>query len=400
MTKSVYHTTGRRASGHFSSNNIRLVHSGPEFFDLLESLIGQAVAEIQFQFYVFNDDTTGWRIARALVEAANRGVAVYILIDGYKAGSLSGDFLRFLDVPNIHLERFEPLFRSRKFYVGRRMHHKIAVFDGNRTLIGGINIADRYMGTDTTPAWLDFALYLEGAATAQVRAVSTRYWKDETGDTIDTKLPEGLLPAHRKAGDTLEHCSVRIRRNDWVKGYNEIWKSYFEIFNHATESIVVMCSYFLPGWTFLRRIKKAIARGVRVQVILAGQSDVMLAKHAERYLYRWMLRNGVEVYEYKGSVLHAKIAIRDHKWMTIGSYNVNNISALASIELNLDVRNKPFVSKVEQELVSIIKDRCERITHGNFTARQNIFKQFWQWLCYQVIKIILFTATFYFQRES
>ncbi len=392
---------GTLSAKHFANFNncaVRLVHSGHEFFEFLEELIEKATTEIHLQFYIFDDDIAGNRIARSLRKAAGRGVKIYLLIDGFEARSLSDEFIAAFDGPNIHMAKFEPLFRSKNFYVGRRLHHKLCVFDGTSALVGGINIAHRYLGNEQELPWMDAALYLKGAESKTIRDICLSYWKDATGEAIEA-IEMNQTQSAEQGVMSPDHCSVRIRRNDWVKAQNQIWKGYFEFFNLATESIVIMCSYFLPGWTFLRLIKKAVARGVTVKVILAGISDVMLAKHAERYLYRWMLRNGVEIYEYKRSVLHAKIAIKDHKWMTIGSYNVNNISALASIECNVEVRNKPFVSKVEKELISISVTQCERITDHNFKATQNLMKQFWQWCCYQLIKIILFLATFYFRRE-
>ena len=111
---------------------------------------------------------------------------------------------------------------------------------------------------------------------------------------------------------------------------------------------------FFTRTYFKKQVIPGSKRGVKIKLILAGPSDVILAKHAERYLYRWMLRNGFEIYEYQPSVLHAKIACVDNHWVTIGSYNVNNVSAYASMELNLDIRNKPFALSIQKELDTII----------------------------------------------
>lgn len=390
------HITGAKTASndYIPANRLALLHSGSDYFDLLERYIAQAQQEIHLQFYIFNDDQAGKRIATAIISAAKKGVKIYLLMDGYEARSLSKDFIRSISVPNLQWQFFEPLFRSKHFYIGRRLHHKIAVFDQRIALVGGINIADRYLGNENKPAWLDLAISIEGGAVAAIYEVCRSYWNDAVETAFRLGEP-ATLTRQATSGD----CSVRVRRNDWVKGQNQIWKSYFDLFNQADERILVMCSYFLPGWIFLNLIKKAIARGVRVQVILAGISDVPLAKHAERYLYRWMLRNGVELYEYKGSVLHAKVGIRDDRWLSIGSYNVNNISALASIELNVDVRNKAFVSEVVAVLEEVISKSCLRITPEQYHATQNLVKQLWQWVCYQVIKMVLFLATFYFRRE-
>ena len=111
-------------------------------------------------------------------------------------------------------------------------------------------------------------------------------------------------------------------------------------FRPANESITIMCSYFLPGRTYRKLLSRASVRGVKIKVILAGKSDVAVSKNAERYLYDWLLRKNIRIYEFETTVLHAKMSVVDGDMVTIGSFNVNNISAYASLELNLDVKSK------------------------------------------------------------
>jgi cardiolipin synthase len=196
-----------------------------------------------------------------------------------------------------------------------------------------------------------------------------------------------------------EYCSVRVRRNDWVKNKIEIWRSYLALFNHASKSIVIVCSYFLPGWELLKRLKRAVSRGVEVKIILTHISDVRIAKFAERYLYFWMLKNNIQIYEYQPTVLHAKLAIIDGHWVTIGSYNINNISARASIEINLEVRNKIFAQNAQKQMETIITQDCILITKENYIASNSILQRFWQKISYHIIKILLNLFTFYFKRE-
>ena len=160
-----------------------------------------------------------------------------------------------------------------------------------------------------------------------------------------------------------------------------------------------MCSYFLPGRILRTRLAKAAKRGVKVRLILAGPSDVKLAKYAERYLYDLMLKNGFEIYEYQPTVLHAKMMVVDNHWVTIGSYNVNNVSAYASVELNLDVRNKPFASSVQQMMDTIIKNDCVRVTNKNFISNTGFLKRFLQKSAYEIVRVIINLSTFYFKHE-
>jgi cardiolipin synthase A/B len=147
----------------FSDNNrVKLVRGGREYFDLLLQLIHSAKEFIHLQTYIFSHDETGSLVADALKKAAERNVAVYLLVDGYASQALSKSFIADLKSAGVNFRFFEPLFRSRNFYFGRRMHHKVFVADARHSLVGGINIADRYNDFEGHPAWLDFALYCEG----------------------------------------------------------------------------------------------------------------------------------------------------------------------------------------------------------------------------------------------
>jgi cardiolipin synthase len=147
-------------------------------------------------------------------------------------------------------------------------------------------------------------------------------------------------------------------------------------------------------------LRNASKRGVKIKVIIAGPSDIMLAKNAERWMYDWLLRNKIELYEYQPTVLHAKVAVCDSEWLTIGSYNINNISAFVSIELNLDVRNAGFATGMEQTLNTIIKNNCTEVTNERHFKSKNIFKQFIRWSSYQIIRLIIYLLTFYYKHEK
>ncbi|AXY75693.1 hypothetical protein D3H65_17660 [Paraflavitalea soli] len=172
------------------------------------------------------------------------------------------------------------------------------------------------------------------------------------------------------------------------------------MFKDARSHIYIMSSYFLPGMLLRKKMARAASKGVKIKLILAGVSDVKLAKHAERYIYRWIFRNNIEVYEYNQSVLHAKIATYDGKWSTIGSYNVNNISAFASIELNLDVNEENFARSMQTHIEEVIRQDCEQITEEDYRTRYNFLKRLFQHGCYQVVRVLFFLFTFYFKQRS
>ncbi|HVZ56817.1 MAG TPA: phospholipase D-like domain-containing protein [Chitinophagaceae bacterium] len=382
----------------FSGNNrVRLVHGGHEYFDVLVSLIHQATRTIQLQTYIFDDDETGQLVAEALKAAAARKVEVYLLVDGYASQGMSRHFIHDLKNAGIRFRFFEPVFRSRSFYFGRRMHHKVLVVDARLALVGGVNITNRYNDIPGHPAWLDFALRVEGEVAGQLCLLCWKTWKGYPARLGNTPCGGPGEPG-RPAGE--KGILVRMRRNDWVRRKNQISRSYVELLASARSEITILCSYFLPGRVIMRNLLRAARRGVRIRLILGGLSDVMLAKHAERHIYSRLLRYGIEIYEYQGNILHGKVGICDDTWLTLGSYNVNNISAYASIELNLDVYDAPFATQVRGVLDGIIRDHCQRITREQYYRSSNPLKRLIRWASYQLIRVIFFLFTFYFRQRG
>ena len=146
-------------------------------------------------------------------------------------------------------------------------------------------------------------------------------------------------------------------------------------------------------------MSRAVKRGVKFKLILAGTSDVKVAKHAERYMYRWLFKNGIEIYEYPNNILHGKIAVYDSVWVTGGSYNVNNISAYASIELNLDVKDHSFAGLVKDTLEDIIIKDCIQFTESSYRTKYNFFQRAIQFASYEIVRLVFFLFTFYFRQR-
>jgi cardiolipin synthase A/B len=375
-------------------NRVHLVHGGADYFAELEALINAAVSTLHLQTYIFEADKTGNAIAHSLQKASLRGVDVYMMVDGYASRALDEKFILALQHASIRFRFFEPVLASNSFYFGRRLHHKVAVADARVALVGGVNISDRYNDLPGDPAWLDWAIRLEGEAAHQLHRLCVERWVK-----FPAEIKRILLKEPPFIPEKYWSCPVRVRQNDWVMRRNEITRSYMQLLSEAEEEIIIMSSYFLPGRIFRRQMARATRKGVRIRLILAGTSDVKIAKQAERYMYRWLFRKGIEIYEYPRNVLHGKIAVVDRKWMTGGSYNVNNISAYASIELNLDVLEPGFASEVQDALESIIVRDCVRITETEYRTQFNAFYRLVQFLSYETIRMIFFLFTFYFRQR-
>ncbi len=371
-------------------NNLTLIRGGAPYFQALEELINQAQHYLYLQVYIFEADETGHRIRKALEQAALRGVYVHVLADGYASQQLPESFIQSLIAAGVHFRFFEPLYRSRYFYFGRRLHHKVTVADGNRALVGGINISDRYNDTVTHKAWLDWAVLAEGEVATGLhnicaaRAISSwRIHPFRIPRPPASQLPQSEVP-------------VGIRVNDWVRGKQEITHCYVKLIRQAKKEVLIMSSYFFPGAKIRHQLVRAARRGVRIRIIVGGYSDVPLARQAERFMYRWMLKNRMEIYEYQRNVLHAKVAVCDTN-VTIGSYNLNEISERASVELNLEISHAEFAQTVRRRLEEIIGRDCTRI------ANYEVFPWFSrviQGLSYLLIRFLLILFTFYFRQRE
>jgi cardiolipin synthase len=379
-----------------TSNAVALVAGGKPYFEKVIEMIGKAQDVIHLQTYIYDSDETGWMVGNALCKASERGVKVYMFLDGYCSKDLSEEFKNQIKEKGIHLRWFEPLLKSKHFYVGRRLHHKVLVIDGKEALVGGINISNRYNDLPDQPAWLDWALWVEGDAGIQLERLCIQMW-NKSLFRRSTMLRFKERASHSQIN---EPSFVRVRRNDWVAGKIEITRSYLEMLHRAQNEIIIMSSYLLPGRIIRMALSKAMKRGVTIKLIVSGISDVDIAKAAEKYWYPWLLRNKIRIYEYQKRVLHGKLSVYDQKWVTVGSYNVNDISAYASIELNLDVLNDDFARTTTNELNRIIKDECIEITAERYERKNNLFTRFWYWMSYEIYRSIVYLFTFYFKQKE
>ena len=369
---------------------IRLIHGGSEYFELLLKLITEAKISVYLQTYIFDEDETGGIISEALRKASLREVQVFLLVDGYASSKLSKEFILNLEKAGVHFRMFEPLLKSNHFYFGRRLHHKVLTVDSVYSVVGGMNISNRYNDMPGQPAWLDWAVYAEG----NVSVWLTYICQLRISKTVIVKAQRLDKSAFHTKGER-----VLVKTNDWVRGQNQITASYLKMISNANKSIIIMSAYFIPSNQFRKKLRLAAKRGARVQVILAGRSDIKIAKYAERFMYQRLVNNGIEIYEYQKSILHGKIATCDGDWSTVGSYNINGLSAYASIELNVEVRDGHFAAQVEQTLCNIIKSDCLPIVQYQI-EQYDFLERFCNACSYYIYRVLIFLFTFYFRRHE
>jgi cardiolipin synthase A/B len=373
-------------------NQVQLLRGGKDYFEALHTLITNAQHSLHLQVYIFDEDETGVAVAEQLKAAAKRGVQVFVLVDGYASRQLSNDFVNGLQEAGVQFQWYNRILSFKSFYFGRRLHHKVVVADASVSLVGGINISNRYNDMPEQPAWLDWALLVQGEVCAELYQLCMMRWKKTPVRPRREISDSAVMPV-------VAECLVRMRRNDWVRQKNQVTRSYLEMFARAEKEIIIMSSYFLPGRSFRKAIRKAAQRGVKLKVIVTGESDVHFSKAAERYWYNWLLRCHTEIYEYQPGNLHAKLSTYDEEWVTVGSYNVNDLSAYASIELNLDVKNKTFATETRKKLLEIIERDCIQVNMELLQKKQTWYKRLLQFLSYETLRLTLFVFTFYFRQR-
>ncbi len=354
------------------ADRIELVHSGEDYFSRLVRLLDEARETLHLQTYIFEGDDTGKMVAAALKRAAARGVEVWVMLDSFGSKDLPETFVRDLQDSGIVFRYFKHLVSVWKWRGGRTLHQKVTVVDGRRALLGGINIADKYRGSAGKPAWFDLAVYIEGAVCGQLQQLCGdifrhQYWKIHGLKSIRPPLiPEG-------ARDGL----IRFRLNDWMRRKTQIYQSYSKGISSARHSLVLIASYFLPGRGLRRRLRAAVRRGVKVRVLLTGPSDVPLSRMAEHYLAYWMIRRGIRVFQWEKSVMHGKAILVDDQWASLGSYNINRLSRIRSLELNADIVDPAFTAHFSRYLDDLLFRQCTELTLENmpeFTSRWERWK--------------------------
>ncbi len=361
---------------------IELVHSGEDYFLRLKEILDKAEKEIHLQTYIFENDETGQRVATCLKEAAQRKVKVYVLLDAYGSAALPDRFIQDLIQHGIFVRFFSPLLSFNNFYLGRRMHHKVVVADGKKALIGGINIADKYHGTQGSEPWLDYAVLLDCPAANDLQKLCSDYFFKE-GSTKKIK------PVLHSAGRAL----VGIRQNDWLKNKTEVCDAYTSAILRAKKEIVIVGSYFLPGRRLTQALKKAGKKGVKITVILAGISDVLMVRRAVTHLYSSFLHHNITVYEWNKSVVHGKAAVVDNEWSTIGSFNLNSLSCYGSIEMNVEIYSPKFAKTMRDDFDHII-GQCSQVTFNTLKKTGSVIDKLANWGAYHLVRTTMLFLTF------
>ncbi|MFH2010589.1 MAG: phospholipase D-like domain-containing protein [bacterium] len=312
------------------NNDVRLLVNGRVAYPAMLEAIGQAQDTISLETYILASDTTGWRFAEALAERARQGVEVNVLLDGLGSMGCSDRLIRALTDAGARVTWYKPLAPWRQGWGWwRRDHKKILVVDGHVGFVGGLNVADEYADWECGgKGWRDTHARLAGPVVRQLQRSFLLTWRKAKGPPL---VEERYLPLPKDAGG----ADAVVITNRIYKERRQIRRAYMHALKRAQSCIYLTSAYFVPGRGIRRRLRKACRRGVDVQILLAGVSDIGLVTRAARHTYQPLLKCGVRIFEWAGPMMHAKTAVVDGRWATVGSCNLDFLSMRYNLESNV-----------------------------------------------------------------
>jgi len=341
-------------------NKVTLLSDGQATYSAMFKAIENARDHINLESYIIEDDETGRKFADLLLKKQAEGVQVNLIYDSVGSRNTPASFFQRLRDSRIQVVEFNPinpLETPEKWGLTHRDHRKILIIDGKSAITGGINISEVYAGSPfkrkqnkKTPIhWRDTDIQIEGPAVAECQKLFFDTWLKQKGPKLSGR---NYFPVLKEAGNSL----VRVVGSTPGEDNRITFIVYVSAITFAEHSIHMTNSYFIPDDQIVKALKDAAARGVDVKIILPGTTDSKLALYAQRYHYSGLLKSGVKIYEQSTSLLHAKTAVIDGVWSTVGSTNMDFMSLLNNDEVNAVILSHEFAIEMEQMFVGDLAD--------------------------------------------
>ena len=376
-----------------AGNQLALLQNGTAFFPQLCADIDAAQHSIYLETYIFAADATVRMVADALQRAAARGVVVRVLLDGFGSAELPQHWVDELRAAGVEVQWFRleispfTLRRSRKRRL-LRLHRKLAVMDGEVAFVTGINIInDIPEYRDFSISRLDYAVRVQGTVAGEIHAAMRHLWGVVSWASFRRRGKEirRFIPDRSERVDTPEIVFL-VRDN--LRHRRDIERAYLEAIYGAQREIIIANAYFLPGRVFLRALIQAAQRGTRVVLLLQGRVEYRLQHYATHALYDQLLAAGVEIHEYQASYLHAKVAVVDGQWATVGSSNIDPFSLLLAREANLAVQDAGFAGELRASLQAAITNDAVRIGE-EYAGPRNFLGRLIARFSYGVVRLLI-----------
>ena len=367
-----------------SAAHITLLEGSRDFFPALIQAMDGAQHEIHLETYIFDFHGTAAEVAQALERAAQRGVQTCVVVDGVGTPVVPVEWQQRLAQAGVQWQTFEPvaplglLVPSR----WRRLHRKLCMVDGAVAFCGGINVLDDFFDHDETTALrqprLDFAVRLSGPLVADVRHTMRQLWwrNQAVRDWRDSKL-SAAVEALKEGGTDRQRPTTgrsRLVLRDNLRHRTRIERHYLHALGRARNVVWIANAYFYPGARLRRALLAAAHRGVRITILVQGHYDHVVPYRAARHLYGPLLAAGVHIHEYHASFMHAKVAVIDAQWVTVGSSNLDPLSLLLAREANVVARDPELARVLKLRLAQALHEGAHQIqpaehAHRGWVAR-------------------------------
>ncbi|WP_105600437.1 cardiolipin synthase ClsB [Cronobacter sakazakii] len=347
-------------------NHIELLENGDQFYPAVFDAIDKARSKVILETFIWFDDNVGRQLHDVILNAAQRGVNIEVLLDGYGSPDLSDEFVGTLTSAGVMFRYYDPRPRTMgmRTNVFRRMHRKIVVIDGEVAFVGGINYSAEHMSDYGPEAKQDYAVRVEGPVVQDIyhfvlsnlgEERVSRWWQRHYQQAVENTTP-GEAQALFVWRDNNDH------RDD-------IERHYLKMLANAKKEVIIANAYFFPGYRLLHAMRNAARRGVKVKLIVQGEPDMPIVKVGARLLYNYLVKGGVEVYEYLRRPLHGKVALMDDHWATVGSSNLDPLSLSLNLEANLIIHDTQFNQTLRDNLTRLIREDCKQVDESMMPKR-------------------------------
>jgi cardiolipin synthase A/B len=365
-----------------SGNRIEVLLNGDETFPSMLREIRKAKSTITFAQYLYEDGSIARELAQAFAERCRAGVKGNILLDSHGSGKAPSDIIATMKDAGCHVEYFRRveaegiIFPWKLLRYNYRSHRRVLVIDGRIGFTGGYGISEAWTGDGRTPEhWRDTNARIEGPVVSFLQAAFAESWLETTGIAIGG---DGYFPHLDSAGNV----RAQIVKSSPTGGSFQNYMLFLLSINSARKSILITNPYFIPDNVMTEALVKAAKRGVRVAVLLPGEIDSQLTYTASRSHYEPLLLGGVEVFEYKASLMHAKTIVIDGVWSTIGSTNFDNRSFALNQEINLTVYDSGISKRLEEIFQEDLK-YSQKITYEQWRSR-SIFERLGEFFAFPI----------------
>ena len=395
---------------------MQLLQGGEALFPALVKTFDAAQSWIQLETYIFDFHGVGAQVAEALVRAAERGVAVQVLVDAIGTDPLPDQWQKKFAAAGVEWCVYSPLATGWALLMPerwRRLHRKLCVVDQRVVFCGGINVLDDFYdpnhGKLQAPRF-DFAVAVTGPLAMEATdAVALLWWRVQAGYSARqrhlsaawekfkaagyggrTDTSALAKPQDREAGTPYGRSRPRaaLILRDNLRNRNSIERAYRKAIGKAREDIIIANAYFLPGGKLRRALIRAARRGVHVTLLLQGKYEYYMQYHAARPVYGALLAAGVEIHEYSASFLHAKVAVVDGHWATVGSSNLDPLSLLLAREANIVVEDRAFAEDLRGRLQDAVANHGQRMDPAAY-SRRPLGQRLQGWMAYALMRLAL-----------